>query len=168
MNHQWHPFHHDVMLVQLFSKWTPSQLTTLRRRLSVPCASRCSVCGRVGRKTEAGMQRWHQAGSRQRGTEAATRSDGENGGVAERNRRQLDPRRALLLDPLHLLLLCSPGTTNTFANRMKKYKYVLICGTAGRETWQPGFVSINSSLSLLLSCFTICSTVKWFLANVLQ
>ena len=84
------------------------------------------MCGRVGRKTEAGRRRWHQAGSRQRGTEAATRSDGDSGDVAECNRQQLDPRQALLLDPLHLLLLCSPGTTDTLSNRIKKYKYVYL------------------------------------------
>lgn len=87
------------------------------------------MCDRAGRQTEAGRQRWYQAGSRQRGTtrpETGTRSDGDSGDVAERNRRQLDPHKALLLDPLHLLLRCSPGTTNTFNNRIKKYKHVYL------------------------------------------
>ncbi len=72
------------------------------------------MCGRVGRQTEAGRQQWHQAGSMQRGTtrpEAGARSDGDSGDVAESNRRQLDPRQGLLLEPL-LLLHCSPATTN--------------------------------------------------------
>lgn len=75
------------------------------------------MCDRVGRQTEAGRQRWHRAGSRQRGTtrpEEGTRSDGDSGDVAESNRRQHDPRPGLLLEPL-LLLHCSPATTHVFS-----------------------------------------------------
>lgn len=94
---------------------------------SLPFASRRSVCGRVGRETEAGKQRWHQTGSSQRATarpEAMTCSDGDSGDVWERNSRQLAPHQGQLLEPLLLLLLHFPPATHNMFGMCQNHSKV--------------------------------------------
>lgn len=106
-----------------FCVWTEAWCSV---KLFLPCASRCSVWGKLGRQTEAGRQRWHQAGSRQwetGGTEAGTPTDGDSGDAAERNRWQLVHRSALQLEFLLLLLHCLPGTTKHTQYEGEEHKY---------------------------------------------
>jgi len=76
------------------------ETTTVAWLLPLPVASRCSVCGRVGRRRREGAAR------------PAAGTDDDGGDEPERDRWRLDPRQHLLLLLLLLLLPCSPASTN--------------------------------------------------------
>jgi len=86
---------------------------------SLPCSSRCSGSGMAGRRTEAGRVRWHQAERRAARPEAAKRPDGDggDGDVAEHDKQRLHHCWTLLQELL--LLLRSPGITNSLSMRRK-------------------------------------------------